>query len=215
MSVNFEELSKLVIDGDTETIKSAVKNAINDGADPLEIVDKGLAKGIRTVGEKYGKGEIFLTELLMGAETMKAGMEIINPEIQKQKKELKKVGSMVIGTVSGDIHDLGKNIVTALFSAHGFDVTDLGVDVPDEKFIDKIKETGAPIVGLSGFLTLAFDSMKQTVDAIKAAGLRDKVNVMIGGGQITEEVRKYTGADAYGKDAMAGVTLAKKWAGVK
>jgi methanogenic corrinoid protein MtbC1 len=105
--------------------------------------------------------------------------------------------------------------VVFMLDVNGFEVHDLGVDVPAQKFVDKIKETGAPVVGLSGFLTLAFDSMKQAVEAIQAAGLRDKVKVMIGGGQITEEVKEYTGADAYGKDAMAGVALAKKWTGVK
>jgi 5-methyltetrahydrofolate--homocysteine methyltransferase len=102
-----------------------------------------------------------------------------------------------------------------MLDVNGFEVHDLGVDVPAQKFVEKIKETGAPIVGLSGFLTLAFDSMKQTIDAMKAAGLRDKVKVMIGGGQMSDEIKNYTGADAYGKDAMAGVSLAKKWAGVK
>ncbi|MEM2546994.1 MAG: cobalamin-dependent protein, partial [Candidatus Bathyarchaeia archaeon] len=120
---------------------------------------------------------------------------------------------VVIGSVAGDIHDIGKNIVVFMLEANGFEVYDLGVDVPPEKFVEKIKETGATIVGLSGFLTLAFDSMKQTVEAIKKAGLRDKVKIMIGGGQITEEIRQYTGADAYGRDAMAAVALAKKWVG--
>jgi methanogenic corrinoid protein MtbC1 len=129
--------------------------------------------------------------------------------------ESKKLGKIVFGTVAGDIHDIGKDIVVFMLDVSGFEVHDLGVDVPVQKFVDKIKETGAPIVGLSGFLTLAFDSMKETVEAMKAAGLRNRVKVMIGGGQITEEVKSYTGADAYGKDAMAGVTLAKKWAGVK
>jgi corrinoid protein of di/trimethylamine methyltransferase len=209
MSVNFEELSKLVIDGDTDAIKSAVKNAINDGADPLEIVDKGLAKGIRTVGEKYGKGEIFLTELLMAAEAMKAGMEIINPEIQKQKKELKKVGSMVIGTVSGDIHDLGKNIVTALFSAHGFDVTDLGVDVPDEKFIVKIKELKPDILGLSALMTSTITRQRDIINTLKDTGLRDKVKVMVGGAAVNEDFVREIGADGYAENANDAVIKAK------
>ncbi|MEM2254860.1 MAG: cobalamin-dependent protein, partial [Candidatus Bathyarchaeia archaeon] len=124
------------------------------------------------------------------------------------------LGKVVIGTVAGDIHDIGLDIVAFMLEINGFEVYNLGVDVPPEKFVEKIKETGAPIVGLSGFLTIAFDSMKQTVEAIKKAGLRDKVKIMIGGGQITEEVRQYVGADAYGKDAMEAVALAKKWMGV-
>jgi methanogenic corrinoid protein MtbC1 len=124
-------------------------------------------------------------------------------------------GTLVLGTVAGDIHDIGLNIVDFMLDVNGFEVHNLGVDVPAQKFIDKIKEAEASIVGLSGFLTLAFNSMKETVDAIKAAGLRDTVKIMIGGGQIDEEVRKYTGADAYGKDAMEAVSLAKKWIGGK
>ena len=209
MSVNFEELSKLVIEGDTDAIKPAVKNAISNGADPLEIVDKGLAKGIRTVGEKYGKGEIFLTELLMGAETMKAGMEIINPEIQKQKKEVKKLGSMVIGTVSGDIHDLGKNIVTALFSAHGFDVTDLGVDVPDEKFIEKVKELKPDILGLSALMTSTITRQRDIINTLKETGLRDKVKVMVGGAAVNEDFVREIQADGYAENANDAVIKAK------
>jgi len=147
-------------------------------------------------------------------EILKSVTELVKPKLS-EAGEMKRVGKVVFGTVAGDIHDIGKDIVVFMLDVNGFEVHDLGVDVPAQKFVEKIKETGAPVAGLSGFLTLAFDSMKQTVDAIKAAGLRDKVKVMIGGGQITEEVRNYTGADAYGKDAMAGVTLAKKWAGVK
>ena len=124
--------------------------------------------------------------------------------------EIKRLGKVIIGTVAGDIHDIGKDIVAFMLDVNGFEVYDLGVDVPIEKFVEKIKETGAKVVGLSGFLTLAYESMKDTVKAIQAAGL-DDVKIMIGGGQITEEIMKYTGADAYGKDAMTGVALAKEW----
>jgi 5-methyltetrahydrofolate--homocysteine methyltransferase len=144
---------------------------------------------------------------------MKLITELVKPQLTREE-ETRKSGKIVFGTVRGDIHDIGKNIVTFMLDVNGFEVIDLGVDVPEQKFVDKIKESGASIVGLSGFLTLAFDSMKQTIRAIEDAGLRDSVKVMIGGGQISEEIRKYTGADAYGKDAMAGVTLAKKWTGV-
>jgi methanogenic corrinoid protein MtbC1 len=129
--------------------------------------------------------------------------------------EIKRTGKFVLGTVAGDIHDIGKDIVAFMLDVNGFEVHDLGIDVPVQKFVDKIKETNAPIVGLSGFLTLAFDAMKETIDAIKAAGLRDKVKIMIGGGQIDEEIRRYTGADAYRPDAVSGVLLAKEWMGVK
>jgi 5-methyltetrahydrofolate--homocysteine methyltransferase len=124
----------------------------------------------------------------------------------------KKLGKVIIGTVVGDIHDIGKNIVTFMLDTSGFEVHDLGVDIPPAVFVDRITETRAPVVLLSGFLTLAFDSMKQTVDAIKAAGLRDKVKICIGGGQIDDNVRKYTGADDWGPDAMTAVSFSRKWA---
>jgi 5-methyltetrahydrofolate--homocysteine methyltransferase len=166
------------------------------------------------VGNRFASSEYFIPDLVYSGEILKSVTEIVKPKLTTTG-ESKKLGKIVFGTVAGDIHDIGKDIVVFMLDVNGFDVHDLGVDVPMQKFVDEIKESNATIVGLSGFLTLAFDSMKQTVDAIEAAGLRNKVNIMIGGGQITEEVRKYTGADAYGKDAMAGVTLAKKWAEVK
>jgi corrinoid protein of di/trimethylamine methyltransferase len=209
IEASLERLSKSVIDGDVDTVKTAVKEALKAEINPLEIVDKGLAKGIRTVGERYGRGEIFLTELLMGAEAMKAGMEIITPEIQRQKKELKKVGSMVIGTVSGDIHDLGKNIVAALFSAHGFSVVDLGVDVPDQRFIDKVKEVKPDILGLSALMTSTIPKQRDLISMLKSAGLRDKVKVMVGGAAVNEDFARQIGADGYAENANDAVVRAK------
>jgi 5-methyltetrahydrofolate--homocysteine methyltransferase len=190
-----------------------VEDRLNAREDPLKILDDAR-KGMEIVGQRFASSEYFIPDLVYSGEILKAVTEMVKPKLTKTV-ESKKLGKIVFGTVAGDIHDIGKDIVVFMLDVNGFEVYDLGVDVPAQKFVDKVKETGAPVVGLSGFLTLAFDSMKQTVDAIKAAGLRDKVNVMIGGGQITEEVKDYTGADAYGKDAMAGVTLAKKWAGPK
>ena len=195
-----------------EAIK-LVKNRLSAGEDPLKILGDAR-KGMEIVGNRFASSEYFIPDLVYSGEILKSVTELVKPKLTKEG-ESKKLGKIVFGTVAGDIHDIGKDIVVFMLDVNGFEVYDLGIDVPVQKFVDKIKETGAPIVGLSGFLTLAFDSMKQTVDAIKTAGLRDKVKVMIGGGQITEDVKTYTGADAYGKDAMAGVTLAKKWAGVK
>lgn len=209
IDTNLEKLSKSVMDGDIDTVKFLVKESLKNGVNPLEIVDKGLAKGIRTVGERYGKGEIFLTELLMGAEAMKVGMEIISPEIKKQKKELKKVGSIIIGTVAGDIHDLGKNIVAALFSAHGFDVVDLGVDVPDQKFIDKVKEIKPNILGLSALMTSTIPKQRELINLLKSSGLRDNVKVMIGGAAVNEDYARDIGADGYAENANDAVVKAK------
>lgn len=209
IDANLEKISKSVMDGDIDAVKFLVKELLKNGTNPLEIVDKGLAKGIRTVGERYGKGEIFLTELLMGAEAMKVGMEVINPEIKKQKKELKKVGSIIIGTVAGDIHDLGKNIVAALFSAHGFDVADLGVDVPDQKFIDKVKEMKPDILGLSALMTSTIPKQRELINLLKSSGLRDRVKVMIGGAAVNEDYARDIGADGYAENANDAVVKAK------
>ena len=194
-----------------EAIK-IVEDRLGAGEDPLKILGDAR-KGMEIVGNRFASSEYFIPDLVYSGEILKSVTELVKPKLTKEG-ESKKLGKIVFGTVAGDIHDIGKDIVVFMLDVNGFEVYDLGIDVPVQKFVDKIKETGAPIVGLSGFLTLAFDSMKQTVDAIKTAGLRDKVKVMIGGGQITEDVKTYTGADAYGKDAMAGVALAKEWAGV-
>ena len=194
-----------------EAIK-IVKDRLNTNEDPLKILGDAR-KGMEIVGNRFADSEYFIPDLVYSGEILKVVSELVKPRLTKGA-ESKKLGKIVFGTVAGDIHDIGKDIVVFMLDVNGFEVYDLGVDVPAQKFIDKMKETGAPIVGLSGFLALAFDSMKETIEAIQKAGLRDKVKVMIGGGQMSEEIKKYTGADAYGKDAMAGVALAKKWAGV-
>jgi methanogenic corrinoid protein MtbC1 len=188
-----------------------VKDRLSAGEDPLKIMEDAR-QGMEIVGKRFASSEYFIPDLVYSGEILKAATELVKPKLVKAA-ESKKLGKIVFGTVAGDIHDIGKDIVVFMLDVNGFEVHDLGVDVPAQKFVDKIKETDAPIVGLSGFLALAFDSMKDTVEAIKEAGLRDKVKIMIGGGQITDEIKKYTGADAYGKDAMTGVTLAKKWIG--
>jgi len=195
-----------------EALKIA-EDRLRAGEEPLKILDDAR-RAMEIVGKRFAASEYFIPDLVYSGEILKEITDMVKPKLAKAV-EAKRLGKVVFGTVAGDIHDIGKNIVVFMLDVNGFEVYDLGVDVPAQKFVQKIKESGAPIVGLSGFLALAFDSMKQTIEAIKAAGLRDKVKVMIGGGQISEEVRKYTGADAYGRDAMTGVTLAKKWAGAK
>jgi len=190
-----------------------VEEKLNAGEDPFKILED-VRLGMEIVGNRFAKNEYFISDLLYAGEILRVVTEKIKPKLAKAK-EAKLLGKVIIGSAAGDIHDIGKNIVVFMLEVNGFEVHDLGVDVPPEKFVEKIKETGATIVGLSGFLALAFDSMKQTIQAIKDAGLRDKVKVMIGGGQISEDVRKYTGADAYGTDAMEGVSLAKKWVGAE
>jgi methylmalonyl-CoA mutase cobalamin-binding domain/chain len=190
-----------------------VEEKLNAGEDPFKILED-IRLGMEIVGNRFAKNEYFISDLLYAGEILRVVTEKVKPRLAKAK-ETELLGKVIIGSVAGDIHDIGKNIVVFMLEVNGFEVHDLGVDIPPEKFVEKIKETGATIVGLSGFLALAFDSMKETIQAIKDAGLKDKVKVMIGGGQISEDVRKYTGADAYGTDAMEGVSLAKKWVGAK
>jgi methanogenic corrinoid protein MtbC1 len=190
-----------------------VEEKLNSDEDPFKILED-VRLGMEIVGNRFAKNEYFISDLLYAGEILRVVTEKVKPKLVTTK-EAKRLGKVIIGSVAGDIHDIGKNIVVFMLEVNGFEVYDLGVDIPAEKFVEKIKETGATIVGLSGFLALAFDAMKETIQAIKDAGLRDKIKVMIGGGQITEEIRKYTGADAYGKDAMAGVSLAKKWVGAE
>jgi methanogenic corrinoid protein MtbC1 len=204
-----EDLVNLLADLKEQEAIKLVKDRLAKGDDAMKILDDARS-GMEIVGKRFAESQYFVPDLVYSGEILKAVSELVKPKLT-QAAGTKKLGKIVFGTVAGDIHDIGKDIVVFMLDVNGFEVFDLGVDVPVQKFVDKIKETGAPIVGLSGFLTLAFDSMKQTIEAISKAGLRDKVKIMIGGGQMSEEVKKYTGADAYGKDAMAGVTLAQKW----
>jgi len=184
------------------------------GADPLEVLD-ACREAMAVVGQRYEEGSYYLPELLLAGEMLGQISDKVKPHLQAQPSAQKKLGRVVVGTVEGDIHDIGKNIVTFMLDANGFEVRDLGVNVPPQEFVKAIRDFRPQVVGLSGFLTLAFDAMKETVEAIKAAGLRDKVKIMIGGGQVNDKIQEYAGADAYGRDAVAGVSLAKKWVGAK
>jgi 5-methyltetrahydrofolate--homocysteine methyltransferase len=189
------------------------KEMLEGGSDPVAILDAAReAMGI--VGKRYEEGTYFLPELILSGVMLNQIAEMVKPKLAKAA-EVKRHGKVLIGTVEGDIHDIGKDIVVFMLDVNGFEVLDLGIDVPPEKFVQAIKDFQPQVVGLSGFLNLAFDSMRDTVEAIKKAGLRDKVKIMIGGGQISDSIREYSGADAYGKDAMAGVSLAKEWVGAK
>jgi methanogenic corrinoid protein MtbC1 len=206
-------MSQKLIDAITEMREEdaiAITNELlNGGASPADIL--GACKdAMDVIGKRFEVGEAFIPELMLAGEMMTAITGVLKPRMAEETSG-EKLGKIVLGTVQGDIHDIAKDIVGFMLDLNGFEVTDLGVDVPPAKFVETVKETGAKIVGLSGFLTLAFDPMKDTVTALKAAGLED-VKVMIGGGQVDENIRQYTGADAYGKDAMAAVALATDWA---
>lgn len=206
-----EDLVSTLADLKEEEVLRIVRERLASGEDPLKILDDSR-KGMQIVGKRFSDSEYFIPDLVYSGEILKEITEIVKPKLKKAA-EVERLGKVVIGTVAGDIHDIGLNIVGFMLDVNGFEVYNLGIDLPAQRFVEKIGETKAEIVGLSGFLTLAFVSMKETVEAIQAAGLRDKVKIMIGGGQIDEEIRKYTGADAYGRDAMAAVALAREWIG--
>ena len=207
-------MSKALIDAiadmrEQDALKIA-DEMLASGADPLAVLD-ACHEAMATIGQRFEEGTYFLPELLLAGEMLGQISDKVKPRLQARAGAQKKLGRVVIGTVKGDIHDIGKNIVTFLLDANGFEVRDLGVDVPPLKFVEAIRDFRPQVVGLSGFLTLAFDAMKDTVEAIKAAGLRDEVKIIIGGGQVNDRIQEYAGADAYGKDAMAAVELAKQW----
>jgi methanogenic corrinoid protein MtbC1 len=186
-----------------------VQARLDAGADPLAIFDDAR-KAMEIVGDRFASQEYFIPELVYAGEILKEISALVKPHLDGGA-EAAKLGKIVLGTVSGDIHDIGKDIVVFMLDVNGFDVIDLGVDVPAERFVEAIRESGSSVVALSGFLTLAFQSMKDTVEAIGEAGLRDDVRIMIGGGPVDEQVCTFTGADAFGTDAMAAVDLAKNW----
>jgi methanogenic corrinoid protein MtbC1 len=208
-----KELVNAIADMREEEALKLVKEMVEAGSEPMAILD-AAKEAMGMVGQRYEEGTYFLPELLLAGEMLNQITDIIKPELAKLP-EIERLGKVLMGTVEGDIHDIGKNIVTFMLDVNGFDVLDLGVDISPQKFVEAIGEFQPQVVGLSGFLNLAFDAMKETVEAIKTAGLRDRVKIMIGGGQMSERIRHYTGADAYGEDAMAGVSLAKEWVGAK
>ena len=205
------KLVKLLSDLKEPEALQFVEKALAEGGDPAALLEDAR-EGMAVVGQRFAKEEYFIPDLIFSGEILKGIVKMLEPHLKKGKEQ-KRLGKVIVGTVAGDIHDIGKDLVVFMLDVSGFEVLDLGIDVPAQKFVDAIKESGSKIVGLSGFLTLAFDSMKDTINAIQKAGLRDKVKIMIGGGQIDEQVRRFTGADAYGRDAMAAVQLAKGWIG--
>ncbi len=185
------------------------RERLDNGDNPVQILDD-CREAMALVGHRFETGQAFVPELIYAGEILHGISDLVKPRLAETSAG-EKHGRVVIGTVQGDIHDIGKDIVSFMLDVNGFEVRDLGVDVPIEKFVETVREFQPQVVGLSGFLTLAYDPMKATVQALKDAGLRDNIKVMIGGGQMDEQIRQYTGADAYGKDALAAVALAKSW----
>jgi trimethylamine corrinoid protein len=209
-----QDFVNLLADLKEEEVLALTKKRLASKEDPLKIMEDAR-KGMEIVGKRFAGGEYFLPELVFSGELLTQVTNIVKPHLTGGGAKVKKTGKVVIGTVAGDIHDIGLNIVEFMLDVNGYEVTNLGVDVPIQKFVDAMKETKAPVLGLSGFLTPAFDAMKETVEALEKAGLRKNIKIMIGGGQMDDEVRKYAKADAFGKDAMAAVTLTNGWYGKK
>ena len=204
-----QELKGAIVSLHMDEALTLARRMLADGTDPLAVIAEG-SEAMQVIGRRYADGEAFLPELIMGGEIMKSISEEVMPGCVGAVPEGSR-GTVVIGTVHGDIHDIGKDIVALMLGIEGYAVHDLGTDVPVEDFVAAIQEHDPDIVGLSGLLTLAFDAMKSTVDGIAAAGLRDKVKIMIGGAPVDENVRVYTGADGWGADVGHAVKLAAEW----
>lgn len=204
-----KNLVDLIADLQEEEALQTTKELLDAGTDPMTILDYSRV-ATELVGKRFEEGKYFIPDLLMSGEILAQISDIVKSKLTKEV-ETDYIGKIVIGTVEGDIHDIGKNIVTFMMDANDFEVIDIGVDVSPQKFVEAVKEHKPDVVGMSALLTLAFDSMKRTVDALEKAGLRDQVKIIVGGCPIDANVTKYTGADAYGKDAQEGVVIARKW----
>lgn len=211
MAATTDQLRDAIAEMREDEALDLTKEFMAAGGDPQAVLET-CRQALEIVGKRFEAGEYFLPELVLAGEMFREIGEIVKPALAtKSTGQAKSAGTVVIGTVHGDLHDIGKNIVCFMLEVNGYKVVDLGIDVPVEKFVETVRELHPPVLGLSGFLTLAFDSMKETVEALGKAGLRDKMKIMIGGGQIDEAVRAYTGADAFGRNAMAAVNLCRQW----
>jgi 5-methyltetrahydrofolate--homocysteine methyltransferase len=205
------DLTALISDLKKKEAIEVTEQRLTAGEDPLKILEDAR-KAMQIVGTRFSEGTYFIPDLVYSGKILEQITEIVKPALS-QAPEIRRLGKIVLGTVAGDLHDIGKNLVTFMLDVNGFEVYDLGIDVRPQIFVEKIREVQPQIVGMSGFLTSVYQAMKDTVDAIAAAGLRNEVKIMIGGGVMDEEVRKFAGADAYGQDAMAAVNLARRWIG--
>lgn len=206
------KLATALVELEEDKVAALVSEQLAAGMPPLAILEQ-MRQGMNEIGERYAAGAYFLTELIMAAEIFSKVMKEIEPRLTGEAGG--QVGDVVFATVKGDVHDIGKNVVVAMLRGADFRVHDLGVDVPPERIIETLKQTNARLLGLSALLTTSFDSMKTTVEAVRRAGLRDQVKIMIGGGPVDERVRAFVGADAYGRDAQQAVSLARQFVAVE
>jgi len=210
----FKKMSQSILDGDSDVAVALARQAIEAGIDPLDAISNGFVLGVNQVGENFASGQAFLPELVMAGEAMKAAVATLEPEMQKRGTTRQVLGKVVLATVEGDIHEIGKTLVGTMLSASGFQVYDLGVDVPSAKIIEKVKEVDADLVGLSALLTTTMVKQKEVIDELDKLGLRKKVKVMVGGAPVTREWVQKIEADGYSEDAIGAVGLAKQLVGI-
>lgn len=208
-----EKLAQAVIDGEPEDAEELARRALDQGLDPLVCINEGLTRGIDRVGELFASGEYFLPDLIIGGEAMKAALAVLEPALaEDQEREV--VGRVVLGTVAGDLHEIGKTLVGTMLTANGFLVTDIGIDKPAADFVAAVKEANATLVGASALLTTTIPEQQRIIEALAEAGLRARVKVMVGGAPVTQSWADKIGADGYAKDAIAAVAVAKRLVGV-
>lgn len=209
----FDSMKKSVIDGDPDLAAELARKAVEQGVNPLDALNQGFVLGVNHVGEQFSCGEMFLPDLVIAGEAMKAAVAVLEPELKKRGSQREILGKVVMGTIEGDIHEIGKTLVVTMLAATGFEVHDLGVDVPVMKFVEKAREVGANIVGISALLTTTMVKQKDVIEALDDSGLRPQVKVMVGGAPVTQSWAKEIGADGYSEDAVGAVAVAKRLAG--
>jgi len=209
---DFKEMQDALITGNAAKVKELAEKAVAEGVSPVDILNLGLIPGMAVIGERFKKNEVYVPEVLIAARAMKAGLAVIKPLLAESKVE--PIGRVVIGTVRGDLHDIGKNLVAMMLEGAGFEVIDAGVDVPPEKFVSLVKEKNAQLVGLSALLTTTMPAMKDTIDRFKSEGIRSNIKVMVGGAPVTQKYADEIGADGYAPDASSAVDLAKQLLGI-
>ena len=206
----YKNLAQAVIDGDDEAATDLAQQALDQGVDALEAINLGLTPGMDVVGELYGTGEYFLPDLILGGEAMKAALAVLEPALAAVGQERQVLGTVVLGTVEGDIHEIGKSLVGSMLSANGFRVHDLGIDVEAEEFVTRAREYDADIVALSALLTTTMLHQRDVIEHLSEAGMRDRVKVMVGGSPVTQAWADQIGADGFAEDAANAVTVAKR-----
>ena len=202
-----------IVEGEPDKTVDLTRQAIEANVEPLTIIDEGLVPGMNVVGEKFQSGEYFLPHLIIAANGMQQAMELLEPELQARQETVERAGTVVIGSVAGDIHEIGKSLVGTMMAANGFQVYDMGVDVPTETFVAKVQETGADVLGLSALLTTTMTVQREIIEALEEAGIRDQVKVIIGGAPVNQEWADTIGADGYAEDAVGAIELVNRLTG--